>query len=82
MDIPHHIFPVLQGIQFGLPGFQSLLLTGCLLVSFRPPNKMLHFRGLLNTFIQGVRSHISGSMLACSYPELFAAYHVALLFPA
>ena len=45
---PHLPLHCCKGIRLGLPGFQSPLLTGCLLVSFPPPTKMLHFGGLLH----------------------------------
>ncbi len=76
---PHHIYPILLlEIRFDLIGFQSLLLTESQLLSLLPPTKTLHFGGLLHTFIQGVRSQISGSKVACTYPERFAAYRVTL----
>lgn len=76
---PHHIcLALLQGIRFDLSGVQSPLLTGSRLFSFPPPTKMLHFRGFVHTFIQGVLSRISGSQTACVYPEHIAAYRATL----
>ena len=51
-------------------------------LSFPPPTKMFQFRGLAHFRVTGLlpaglsHSDISGSILVCKSPELFAAYHV------
>ena len=49
-------------------------------LSFPPPTKMFQFRGLAQGLLPAGLSHseISGSILVCKSPELFAAYHVLL----
>ena len=53
-------------------------------LSFPPPTKMFQFRGLAHFRVTGLlpaglsHSEISGSILVCKSPELFAAYHVLL----
>lgn len=72
---PHIYSILLQGIQFVLSGFRSPLLTGSQLVSLPAATKMFQFTASLS--IPG-HTDISGSKLACSYPELIAACHVRL----
>ena len=73
---PPHLPSCCQnGIRCDLTGFHSLLLTGSLLISFPPSTKMLHFEGLLRIT---ALSRISGSTVACTYPEHFVACHAAL----
>ena len=72
---PHLPQHYCYGIRFDLSGFQSLLLTGSLLLSFPLSTKTLHFERLLHSY---VHSQTSGSKAACAYPERFAACRVAL----
>lgn len=76
---PHPPKHYCSGVQLGLSGFHSLLLTGSLLISLPPLTKMLHFSGLLHIT---VLSQIPGSKAACAYPGRFAACRVALRTPA
>lgn len=73
--IPHIYSILLWSIRFVLPGFRSPLLAGSQLVSLPAATKMFQFTAYLS--IPG-RTDISGSQLACSYPELIAACHVRL----
>ena len=74
--------------RFGLLRFRSPLLSESFLLSFPPGTKMFQFPGFASityVFSYGYRnvtsggfphSDINGSTLACSFPLLFAAYHV------
>ena len=71
-----HIYCKLPcNIRFVLSGFQSPILTGSQLVSFPAATKMFQFTACLPI---SRHTDIVGSMLACSYPALFAACHVRL----
>lgn len=74
IELVHHIRPEVTLGEFGLIllGVHSPLLTQSQLLSFPPATKMLQFTGLQP--ISGQRA-ISGSMVACTYPELIAACH-------
>ena len=71
--------------RFGLFPFRSPLLRKSLLFSFPPGNEMFQFpgfafrlHGIPNKLGGLPHSDIHGSMLICSSPWLFAAYHVLL----
>ena len=81
-------YPVRASLRgrFGLFPGRSPLLGESLLFSFPGGTKMFQFPPLALCIRQSVRlmpdglshSDISGSMVICTYPELFAAYHVLL----
>ena len=76
-------------IWFGLLRFRSPLLAQSLLFSspkgnemFQFPSFAFHIRGMTQLHCAGLpHSDITGSMVICTYPMLFAAYHVLLRLP-
>lgn len=74
IELVHHIRPKVTFWEFGLIllGFHSPLLTQSQLLSLPPATKMLQFTGL--QLISEQRT-ISGSKVACTYPEHIAACH-------
>ena len=79
---PHYISPaLLQGIQFELCCFFSLILTASQLVSFPTGTKTLQFPAFPGhdwPIKEKTHSDISGSKPTCDSPEHFVACHVLL----